>query len=147
MNILIVKMSALGDVMHTLPALRRAYPAARITWLIEESAAPLVKNHPALNQVLISPRCRFSQALSQRRWSEAANILYIFFKALRTTCYDLIPDFKGLPKSALWVWLARGRRKVGFGRGMQRSEGSYLFLTERVPAVSMEIRRRRRWPA
>ena len=142
MNILIVKMSALGDVVHTLPALsalRRAYPHAQITWLIEEPAAPLIREHPALNRVLIWPRGRFIHALSSRRWSDAIGILRSFTKELRDTYYDMVIDFQALIKSGIWVLVARSRRKVGFGRGMAHSEGSHIFLTERVPAVSMEI--------
>ena len=142
MNILIVKMSALGDVIHTLPALtalRRAYPAAQITWLVEEPAAPLVSEHPAVNRVLVSPRHRLSQALSSRHLTDAVKILRSFLNELRGTQYDLILDFQALFKSGIWVGLARGSRKVGFGRGMNHSEGSYLFLTERIQAVSMEI--------
>ena len=58
-NILIVKLSAIGDVIHTLPslaALRKLYPDAHITWVVEEAAADLVKNHPYLDAVLISRR-------------------------------------------------------------------------------------------
>jgi lipopolysaccharide heptosyltransferase I len=141
-KILIVKMSALGDIVHTLPALtalRRTYPAAQITWLIEEPGAPLIGEHPALNRVLIWPRRRIVNAFSSRRWIEAFKILHAFLKEFRSTRYDLVLDFQALFKSGIWVWLARSQRKVGFGRGMDHSEGSHLFLTERVPAVSMEI--------
>ncbi len=51
MNILIVKLSAIGDVIHTLPAvaaLRRLYPSADITWVVEEAAADLLVGHPDL---------------------------------------------------------------------------------------------------
>jgi 3-deoxy-D-manno-octulosonic-acid transferase/heptosyltransferase-1 len=57
---------------------------------------------------------------------------------LRDTRYDLILDFQALLKSSLWIFLARGRRKAGFGQGMEHTEKSYLFLNERIPAVSME---------
>ena len=56
MNILIVKLSAIGDVIHTLPslaALRHLYPDAHITWVVEEAAADIVKNHPYLNEVIV----------------------------------------------------------------------------------------------
>jgi heptosyltransferase-1 len=57
MNILIIKLSAIGDVIHTLPslaALRGLYPDAHITWVVEEAAADLVKNHPYLDAAAIS---------------------------------------------------------------------------------------------
>lgn len=142
MNILIVKLSALGDVTHTLPALialRRAFPEARIDWLIEETAAPIIRGHAALDHALVWSRRRFSEALQSGRLGEAWRILQRFVRELRSTPYDLVLDFQALMKSGVWVLLSRGRRKVGFGRGMDRSEGSYIFLTERVPAVSMEI--------
>jgi lipopolysaccharide heptosyltransferase I len=141
-NILIVKLSALGDVTHTLPALtalRRAHPSARIAWLVEAAAAPLVTGHPALNEVLIWPRREFTRALRSGHWAGAWRVLRAFLRDLRAVRYDVVLDFQGLLKSAVWVALARGDRKVGWGRGMARSEGSYLFLNERVPAVSMEV--------
>jgi len=141
-NILIVKLSALGDVTHTLPALiavRRAYPGARIDWLIEDTAAPIVEEHPALDRALVWSRRKFTCALRAAKIVEAWSILSAFVRELRSTQYDLVLDFQALMKSGVWVCLARGRRKVGFGRGMDRSEGSYVFLTERIRAVSMEI--------
>ena len=59
MKILIVKLSAIGDVIHTLPllaALRRLYPAAEITWVVEEAAADLLAAHPDLDRILVSRR-------------------------------------------------------------------------------------------
>ncbi|MDI6726917.1 MAG: hypothetical protein QMD32_08110, partial [Smithellaceae bacterium] len=59
MNILLVKLSAIGDVVHTLPslgALRRFYPQAHITWVVEEAAAELVISHPWLDQVIVLKR-------------------------------------------------------------------------------------------
>ena len=60
-NILIVKLSAIGDVIHTLPSLaelRRLYPKAHITWVVEEAAADLILGHPHLDDVLVSRRKR-----------------------------------------------------------------------------------------
>ncbi|MFZ5564504.1 MAG: lipopolysaccharide heptosyltransferase I [Thermodesulfobacteriota bacterium] len=141
MNILIVKLSAIGDVVHTLPALnalRRYYPDAHITWVVEEAAASLVLGHAALDRVIISRRKRWIKQLKAAPGiviSEART----FLRELRDTEYEVILDFQGLLKSAVLVALARGKRKIGFGRGMQHQEASYLFYNEPVPAVDMEV--------
>jgi len=143
-NILIVKTSAIGDVTHTLPALnalRRQYPEARITWLVEEAAAGLLVGHSALDRLLISRRKHWTRELRQgprRAWA-ALREVWGFLGQLRDTRYDLLLDLQGLLKSGVLVALARAQRKVGFGRGMAHAEGSWIFLNERIPAVSMDI--------
>lgn len=142
MNILILKTSAIGDVTHTLPALhslRRAYPKAKITWLVEEAAADLLRGHRDLDRLLVSGRKRWAKGLAGPGFFRAAGELRRFIAELRDTRYDLLIDFQGLLKSSIWVALARATRKVGFGRGMEHAEGSWLFLNERVPAVDMNI--------
>lgn len=142
MNILIVKTSAIGDVIHTLPALtalRRHAPQARIDWLIEEAAVEAVRGHQALDRLLVWHR---RSSLERFRRGDRLAVLYEIrrlAKELRATRYDLLIDFHALLKTSLWVLLARAERKAGFGRGMQHAEGSYLFLNERVPAISMEV--------
>jgi heptosyltransferase-1 len=139
-NILIVKTSAIGDVIHTLPSLwslRTHFPNAHITWLVEESAADLLHGHPALNRVLVVRRKAWLDDVRACRLFGALRGLIQFIGQLRDTRYDLIIDFQGLIKSAIWVAWAKGGRKVGFGRGMEHAEHSYLVLNERVPAVDM----------
>jgi lipopolysaccharide heptosyltransferase I len=142
-HILIVKTSAIGDVIHTLPALhslRRHYPEARIDWLIEAAAADIVSGHPELDRLLVSKRKRWMQAL--RRGPErlgAWREMLAFVRELRATRYDLLIDFQGLLKSGMLVGLSRAVRKVGFGRGMEHAECSYLFLNEKIPPVDMNI--------
>jgi heptosyltransferase-1 len=70
-----------------------------------------------------------------RRWRKARQFLH----DLRDTRYDIIIDFQSLLKSGVLVWLARGQRKIGFGKGMQHQEHSYLFLNERLPPVDMDV--------
>lgn len=140
-NILIVKTSAIGDVIHTLPALnalRRKYPEARIDWLVEEAAADLVLGHKALDTVLVSRRKAWVRDLRQGRVLAAWRGFRDFVKRLRATKYDLLIDFQGLLKSGIFVGLARAKRKVGFGKGMEHAEGSYIFLNEPVPPVNMD---------
>ena len=141
MNILIVKTSAIGDVIHTLPSLwslRAHFPHAHISWLVEESAADLVIGHPALNRVLIARRKTWIRDIRAGRFVRALSGFMGFLRELRDTRYDLVIDFQGLLKSAIWVLLARGSRKAGFGPGMEHAEHSYLALNERVPAVNMD---------
>jgi heptosyltransferase I len=142
MNILIIKTSAIGDVTHTLPALnalRHHFPKAHITWLVEEASAEILRNHRALDRVLI---CRRKQWVKD--FSQTFSIIKIlkeirnFISALRDTEYDLVIDFQGLLKSGIWVFFSKAFRKVGFGPGMDHAEHSYIFLNERVAAVSME---------
>jgi heptosyltransferase I len=139
-NILIVKTSAIGDVIHTLPALwalRAHYPEADITWLVEEAAADLLGGHPALNRVLMVRRKAWLSDMRAGRLYRALRGMIQFIRQLRDTRYDLVIDFQGLIKSAVWVVLAKGARKVGFGRGMEHAEYSYLVLNEPVAAVDM----------
>jgi len=141
-QILIVKLSAIGDVIHTLPALnaiRRHYPPAHITWLVEEAAAGLLKGHPALDRVLISRRKDWLRGLRGPERRQHLLEMAAFIRRLRDTRYDMILDFQAALKGGVLIALARGVRKIGFGKGLEHQEHSYLFLNERVPAVDMEI--------
>lgn len=141
MNILIVKTSAIGDVTHTLPslhALRAHYPEAHITWLVEEAAADIIKGHAALDRVLVSRRKSWVGQLKRQPFSGVVGEICGFLKELRDTEYDLIIDFQSLLKSGVLIGLAHGKRKVGYGRGMEHAECSYIFLNEKIPPVAMD---------
>jgi heptosyltransferase I len=133
-RILLIKLSALGDVTQTLPtleAIRAIYPQAEITWLVEEAAAPILADHPALDTLLISRRRSW---LAAWRSSGSLKVTWREFRqmvqTLRQRPYDLVIDLQGLLKSAFWTSLARSPRKIGFDR---TREYSYLALTERLP--------------
>ncbi|HUN56153.1 MAG TPA: lipopolysaccharide heptosyltransferase II [Smithella sp.] len=132
MNILIIKLSAIGDVIHTLPslaALRQLYPDAHITWVVEEAAADLIKDHPYLDAVLVSRRKRWSKDILRGRFRQPLKAIRSFIKALRQRHYDLVIDFHGLFKSSMIVFLSRGKRKLGYN-SMQELSG--LFLNEKI---------------
>ena len=142
MNILIVKLSAIGDVIHTLPvlnAVRKCYPDAHITWLVEEAASSLIEGHTALNRVLVSKRKSWIKGITGHSYLDNIREAFSFIKELRDTKYDLILDFQALLKSGILIRLARGKRKIGFDKGMEHQEHSYIFLNERIPPVDMEI--------
>lgn len=134
MEILIVKLSAIGDVIHTLPALdalHRKFPESNITWLVEEKAGDIVTDHPCLHRVIVSKRKKWLEALQNpTRWYSAAKEITIFLRELRSREYDLVIDFQGLLKSGLLVFLSRGKKKIGYDK---TRELSYLFLDKKVP--------------
>jgi len=132
MNILIVKLSAIGDVIHTLPslaALRRAFPQAHITWVVEEAAAEIILNHPDLNQVLISQRKTWMKKMKEGQVRKTLQEIKDFIRILRDRKFDLIIDFHGLFKSAFLVFLSRGGRKIGYD---SYQELSGLFYREKI---------------
>ncbi|MDD5170898.1 MAG: glycosyltransferase family 9 protein, partial [Syntrophales bacterium] len=133
MNILIVKLSAVGDVVHTLPALaalRKTYPQAHITWVIEEAAADIIRDHPLLDQVIVSRRKSWMEAIGKGRVRETFKEIRSFLKGIRDRHYDLVIDFHGLFKSAILVGFAKGSRKLGYN-SLQEMSG--LFYTEKIP--------------
>ena len=107
MQILVVKLSSLGDVIQTLPVVAdmlRAHPAARIDWVVEEAFAPLVERLPGVRRVLPMAerrwrRARFHPATRQERAA--------FTAVLQAQAYDAVIDFQGLIKSALVARQAR----------------------------------------
>jgi 3-deoxy-D-manno-octulosonic-acid transferase/heptosyltransferase-1 len=132
-NILIVKLSAIGDVIHTLPslaALRRCYPDADITWVVEEEAADLLDDHPDLNRVIVSGRKRWLNELRRGQITAPFREMLSFLRDLRRHPYDLVIDFHGLFKSAVIVLLSGGKRKLGYD-SLQELSG--LFYNEKIP--------------
>jgi heptosyltransferase-1 len=141
LQILLVKLSSFGDVLHALPtleALRQAYPEAHLTWLVEAAYAPLLAGHPALNEVWVAPRLRPAEFFSGPNPARLGRLV----RQLRARPFDLVLDLQGLLKSAVWVALARSPRKVGYDR---TREFSYLALTERVPPFDPEAHAVRRY--
>ncbi len=134
LRILIVKLSSLGDVLHSLPtleALRSIYPQGHITWLVEDTYAPVLAGHPALDEVWPVPRPRFQ---NDRFLGNVWDVLQMA-RRLREEPFDLVIDLQGLLKSAVWVTLARSKRKLGYDR---TRELSYLALTERLSPYDPE---------
>jgi heptosyltransferase-1 len=108
-EILFIKTSSLGDVIHHMPAVTEARlrrPDARFTWVVEESFAPLVRLHPAVETVIAGASRRWRGELHRMEtWREMSG----FRQALRTKFYDEIIDTQGLVRTALIARCARGR--------------------------------------
>jgi heptosyltransferase-1 len=110
MDILFIKTSSLGDVVHHMPAVtdaRQHFPEAQIAWVVEEAFAPLVGLHPAVDTVIpVATRRWRRQFLKVETWREIA----AFRRVLRPSAYDKVIDAQGLVRSALIARAARGER-------------------------------------
>lgn len=108
-NILIVKLSAIGDVIHALPVahtLKKAYPKARITWVVEKTAYDLLTNNPDIDEIIIFDKPKFKSL---------AGLLtngYSFSKELKTRKLDLAIDLQGLFKSAAISYLSGATQRL-----------------------------------
>lgn len=130
-EILIVKLSAIGDVIHILAfldVLHQNFPRAKIDWLVEEGAAGVIEGHPAIRRVIISRRKSWWLKLVQDRcFHEVFREILSFQKELRHVRYNWVIDLQGLLKSGVLAGLSRGERKVGMSGAR---EGAWLFLKE-----------------
>jgi heptosyltransferase-1 len=120
---LLVRLSSIGDVVHTLPALaalhRHGWEAG---WLVEAPSRALLDENPLLARVVVAPSRRtfgLREALAAAR-------------DLRGRRYDAALDFQGLWKSAAWARLSGARRVVGWARTARREPASALLVGERV---------------
>jgi heptosyltransferase-1 len=139
MKILIIKLSAIGDVVQTLPALeaiKKKYPDSEINWVVEEAAAGILEGHPLIDHLLVSKRKKWILKLINP-FTFMGGVIHIirFVRELRDIHYDIAIDFQGLLKSGILIGLARADRKIGF---TQSRELSFLFLNEKLPPYDVE---------
>jgi lipopolysaccharide heptosyltransferase I len=159
-RILLIKPSALGDVVHTLPVLvklRARYPRARIDWLITPENAEVVRYHPALSNVVLFARRDFSKR--GRRW-RAFLSFFDLLKQIRSAKYELIIDMHGQVRSAFFALISGARVRIGFDRPVKRGltvsaehdlknipshgwrgarEGSWIAYTHRIPIPTLDV--------
>lgn len=159
-RILLIKPSALGDVVHTLPVLdklRRRYPHARIDWLLTPENAHIVRGHPAVSNILLFSRSDFSE--NGRRLGAVAALVRLIGE-IRAAQYDLAIDLHGQFRSALFTVASEAPVRIGFGSPIRRTastfqgellknipsrgwagarEGSWLAYTHRIPMPTLEV--------
>jgi lipopolysaccharide heptosyltransferase I len=128
-NILIIKPSALGDIVFALPAfatLRASFPQARISWLVRKEFAPLLECVTGLDEIIL-----FDRKLLGKWWHsrQAFAEFRAFLKRLRHSRFDLVLDLQGLFRTAFFAWQTGCTRRFGMS---QTREGASLFYTRRV---------------
>jgi 3-deoxy-D-manno-octulosonic-acid transferase/heptosyltransferase-1 len=125
-RILIVRLSAIGDVVRVLPALhslRAGFPNAQIDWAVEAKAAGILDGHPDLDRVLVFERAP--------EWRESWRRFWHFCRDIRRSKYDVVIDFHGILKSGLIAGASRAPERYGFARP-RAQEGSFLFTSRRL---------------
>jgi len=121
---LIVRLGALGDVVHAIPvaaALRRAFPSARIDWLVSAKHREILDLVPVIDRRLV---------ISDRRDASGGTSLLAAIGELRRSQYDVAIDLQGLMKSALLARSSGAPRVIGFSSRYAREAAASLFYTE-----------------
>lgn len=130
-SIVIVKLSAIGDVLHGVPAavaLRRAFPAARIGWVVEGRAADVLAGHPAVDHLFRLPR----------GWLATPRTVFSLRRQLRWFAADVTIDLQGLMKSAVVTTLSGAATRIGHARPESR-EHAWLAYSHPVAASASHV--------
>ncbi|MBZ0272935.1 glycosyltransferase family 9 protein [bacterium] len=131
-SILIVKLGAVGDCVHTLPilvALRDRFPDARIGWVVEPKSRGVVEDHPALDETILFPRPEIQRLWHDGRARDAYRLWRTFARDLARRRYEIAIDFQNLFRSGLVAYASRAPRRIGFRR---LREGNFAFMNEHI---------------
>lgn len=143
-RILIVRLSAFGDVLHVLPALEALHallPSARFSWIAEELSAPILQGHPLLDEVIVLPRKTWQQNLAHPVRSCLSVLAAIrFFRELRRRTFSLALDFQGNLRGGMVTRLSGAAFSVGFHRKNCR-EWSHLLHKVSIPPMQPDVHR------
>jgi lipopolysaccharide heptosyltransferase I len=145
MRILIVRLSALGDIVHALPvlaAIKHSKPDAQVDWLVEENYAAILALATGLNRRVIVRASANREASDAISFTGGAGYIRAA-RYLRAQRYDLALDLQGLLKSAVWARVSGAPRVAGFDRTHLREELAASFYSESVlPDASGHVMRK-----
>lgn len=128
-GILVVRLGAMGDILHALPAVRAlklGHPVDCLTWVVEPKWAPLLEQNPCVDRLLLLER-------------GSAGGLLASLRALRRGRYRLAVDFQGLLKSAVTAAIARPTEIYGFDSGEVRERAAALFYRHRISSSAVHV--------
>lgn len=130
LKILIVRLSALGDVVHSLPILhllKETYPKSEIGWVVEDRASDLIINNPLVDNVYIVPKTK---------WKKEKNKIKVlgeylqFVSKIRKDKYDIAIDLQELFKSGIITFLSGAKRRIAHAKTREFAD---LFVNEKLP--------------
>jgi lipopolysaccharide heptosyltransferase I len=143
LKILIIKLGAIGDIIHTLPALaaiRAAFPSAEVSWAAEQRSAEILRGNRLIDNLIEvdTKSLRGGRVIEKMLLDSAKQI-----RNLRQYDYDIAIDFQGLLKSGMIAKLSGAKTRWGFSRADLREPAARVFYTDTatVPKTAHVIRR------
>jgi lipopolysaccharide heptosyltransferase I len=136
-RILILRLSALGDVVHGLPvlhALRKAFPDSEIGWAVDDRSSALLEGHPEITRLHVVPRSRWRELSWWRRWRE----FRAFRRELRSFGYTVAVDLQSLTKSSYLAKSSRARIRIGFAAPEGRELSRWFLNYQIVPSPRLK---------
>jgi heptosyltransferase-1 len=127
--ILVVRLGAMGDILHTLPAVRAlklGYPSTPLTWVVEPKWAPLLEQNPFVDRIVTLDRSSFRGLAASHR-------------ALRQSAYRFAVDFQGLLKSALVAVAAQPATIYGFDPSLVRERAAAIFYRRKISTSAAHV--------
>jgi heptosyltransferase I len=128
-RILVVRLGAMGDILHALPAvasLKHSYPGARLSWLVKPQWTPLLDGNPFVDRLVLLRR-------------DLPGGLYRTWRDLRAEDYDFVVDFQGLLQSAVLASAAHPDRIFGFHQSQTRERAAGLFYSVKTLSPAAHV--------
>ena len=128
-NILIIKPSALGDIVHSLPFLnviKKTFPRARIDWVVAHGLHTFLEDHPMIDTLWVIKKDEWKKP---GRLARTVREIYGLAKGLKNRNYDVSIDLSGLLRSGIITWFSKAGIRLGF---KESDEGSPLFYSHKI---------------
>ncbi|MGD8536471.1 MAG: lipopolysaccharide heptosyltransferase I [Candidatus Aminicenantes bacterium] len=135
-NFLIIRLSSLGDIIHTLPAfcaLRKKFPKGTISWVVEDKGKEILELVPGIDKIIVA-HTEGWRINTRRFWREVSTLK----KDIKNK-NQIALDFQGLIKSGLIAYLSKATKRIGFHRKNLRESQAGLFYTDRLEEVPETI--------
>ncbi|MEI6125041.1 MAG: glycosyltransferase family 9 protein [Pseudomonadota bacterium] len=143
-RILIIRLSAIGDVLRVLPAfqvIKKNFPGSYIAWAVEEGSKDILEAHPDIDEVIVFPKKSIAGKLTSLRQAvPALKEFFSFIGEVRNKRFDMVIDFHGLFKSGIISLLSGAPERIGFSMAFSR-EGNFLFTTPGFLLIKKRVSR------
>ena len=137
-KILVIKLSSLGDVIHSLPSLktlRKSFPHAHIAWMVEEKCKDLLFDNPDLDELIVVRIRHWRRHWNRQSWREFSAC----FRQLRRAHFDIVLDLQGLIKTGVIAFLTGASQRIGFHVNDCREPLNAWFNNRKIPYIGKQV--------